>query len=138
MKIKEIGKKIRDKAADAKDFYRLHRSSVNGAIAALIGGTIGTVAITKALNKGDPEADICEGAKGDPEADICEGAKPEEDPIVETYYDRLRVFNIDGKEVSGLYQYLGSDGVAIWLDTHDQETRELDKHFREDNENAIN
>lgn len=126
MSIKEIGKKIRDKAADAKDFYRLHRSSVNGAIAALIGGTIGTVAITKALNKGDPEADICEGAE------------PEKEPIDETYYDRERVFNIDGRDVSGLYQYLGSDGVAIWLDMQDQETRELDKHFREDNENAIN
>lgn len=125
-KLKEIGKKIRDKAADAKDFYRLHRSSVNGAIAALIGGTIGTVAITKALNKGNPEADICEGTE------------PEKEPIDEAYYDRERVFNIDGKEVSGLYQYLGSDGVAIWLDMQDQETRELDKHFREDNENAIN
>lgn len=124
-KLKEIGKKIRDKAEDAKDFYRLHRSSVNGAIAAFIGGTIGTVVITKALNKGDPEANICEGAE------------PEEEPIDETYYDRERVFNIDGKEVSGLYQYLGSDGAAIWLDMQDQETRELDKHFREDNENAI-
>ena len=125
MNIKEIGKKIKEKAADAKDFYRLHRSSVNGAIAAFIGGTIGTVAITKALNKGNPEADICEGTE------------PEEDPIDETYYDRERVFNIDGRDVSGLYQYLGSDGVAIWLDMHDQETKELDRHFREDNENAI-
>ena len=125
MKLKEIGKKIRDKAADAKAFYKLHRSQVNGAVAALIGGTIGTVAITKALKGDNPESDICDG-----------GTEPKW-PTDETYYDRERTFKIDGREVNGLYQYLGSDGVAIWLDMDDTETQELDRYFREDNENAI-
>ena len=124
MKFEEIKKKVHDKVEDAKDFYKLHRSSVNGAIAAFVGAAVGTVVITKKL-----------GSKGAGEEVDEEDTAEKWD---ETYYDRERVFNIDGKEVSGLYQYLGSDGIAIWLDMDDKETRELDKHFREDNEDALN
>lgn len=123
MKFEEIKKKIHDKVEDAKDFYKLHRNTVNGAVVGFVGALVGTAVITKKL-----------GAKSSEEVDEGEPGEKWD----ETYYDRERTFNIDGKEVSGLYQYLGSDGIAIWLDMDDPETKELDKRFREDREDAIN
>ena len=119
-KAKEV---VKAKADDAVCFYRLHRSEVNAAVAAFIGGTISTVLITKKLSsKEDDESD----EKGCYDVDL------------DKYYDCRRTFNIDGREVSGLYQYLGKkDGAAVWLDPEDEEFMELDKFFREDNEHKF-
>lgn len=123
MKFEEIKEKIHDKVEDAKGFYKLHRNAVNGAVAGFVGALVGTVVITKKL-----------GSKSSEEVDEEDSGEKWD----ETYYDRERTFNIDGKEVSGLYQYLGSDGIAIWLVMDDPKTKELDKRFREDREDAIN
>lgn len=119
---KEIKEKIKQKAEDAKDFYKLHRNAVNGAVAGFVGALVGTVVITKKLGSKGAGEEVEDGDSGE--------------KWDETYYDRERTFNIDGREVSGLYQYLGSDGAAIWLDMDDPETRNLDKSFREGDEES--
>lgn len=120
-KIEKAKEVIKAKADDVVCFYKLHRSEVNAAIAAFVGGTIGTVLITKKLS-----------SKGS------DGVEDDADEDLDRYYDCRRVFNIDGKEISGLYQYLGKkDGSAIWLDPEDEEFSELDKFFREDRENMF-
>lgn len=119
-KAKEV---VKAKADDAVCFYKLHRSEVNAAVAAFVGGTIGTILITKKLS--DKEGDESEKV-GCYEVDL------------DKYYDCRRTFNIDGREIAGLYQYLGKkDGSAIWLDPEDEEFSKLDKFFREDRENMI-
>lgn len=117
-KAKEV---IKAKADDAACFYKLHRSEVNAAIAAFVGGTVGTALITKKLS-----------SKGSDEVE------DDADEELDKYYDCRRVFNIDGKEIAGLYQYLGKkDGAAVWLDPEDEEFSGLDKFFREDRENMF-
>lgn len=120
-KIEKAKEAIKAKADDAVCFYKLHRNEVNAAIAAFVGGTIGTVLITKKLS-----------SKGSDEVE------DDADEDLDRYYDCRRVFNIDGKEIAGLYQYLGKkDGSAIWLDPEDEEFSELDKFFRDDNEHKF-
>ena len=121
-KAKEV---VKAKADDAVCFYKLHRSDVNAAVAGFVGAIVSYTFITKKLSsKESDESD--ESDENDADVDL------------DKYYDCRRVFNIDGKEVAGLYQYLGKkDGAAVWLDPEDEEFKSLDEFFRNDRENMI-
>lgn len=115
MKLKEIKKKAAEKLEKAKEFVKENKELVIAATlgAVGIGATIGTVHnIKKPVNP--------------------TGEAPDDD-FDDDYYDREVEVNIDGIEHKCLYQYLGRDGAALWLDVGDKEgLKELDTHFRED------
>ena len=114
MNLKEFKKKAAEKLEKAKEFVKENKelviASVLGAVG--IGATIGTVHnICKPVSPIDSDPD---------------------DDIDNDYYDKQVRVTIDGVETEGLYQYLGRDGAAIWLDPTEESAKALDSHFRED------
>lgn len=115
MKLKEIKKKAAEKLEKAKEFVKENKELVIAATlgAVGIGATIGTVHnIKKPVNP--------------------TGEAPDDD-FDDDYYDKEVTVNIDGIEHKCLYQYLGTEGAALWLDGDQEDSyKELDRHFRED------